>query len=340
MSVSKLFSVIVAVSAATLFCLGSGSAEVPAGKRVGIIGLDTSHAPAFTKELNSPEAAADLRGYRVVAAYPQGSRDIESSVSRVPKYIEEVKKYGVEIVDSIDELLTKVDYVLLETNDGRPHLEQALAVFKAGKPVFIDKPVAGSLVDAVAIYEAAEKYHVPTFSSSSLRFVDNALAIRGGSLGKVLEAFTYGPSPIEKTHPDFFWYGIHGVEMLFTVMGTGCEQVVRVGTPGADVVVGTWQGGRIGTFQGMREGKEDYGGIAFGEKEIAPIGGYAGYRPLIVEIARFFETGKPPVSALETLELFAFMEAADESKRQGGKPILIAPLLEKARIEANKKLSQ
>ena len=93
---------------------------------------------------------------------------------------------GVEIVESIDVLLTKVDVVLLETNDGRPHLDQALRVIGAGKPLFIDKPVAGSLVDAVKIYEAAKRQGVPVFSSSSLRFMASAQAIRAGALGEVL----------------------------------------------------------------------------------------------------------------------------------------------------------
>ncbi|WP_421827436.1 Gfo/Idh/MocA family protein [Larkinella sp.] len=300
------------------------------GKRVGIIGLDTSHSTAFTKELNSPTAGPELDGYRVVAAYPKGSNDIESSVSRVAGYTEEVKKLGVEIVGSIDELLRKVDVVLLETNDGRLHLEQALKVFKAGKRVFIDKPIAASLADTKAIFEAAQKANVPVFSASSLRYMTSAQDIaQGKTVGKVLGADTYSPSPIEKTHPDLFWYGIHGVETLFTVMGPGCKQVSRTHTKDADVVVGIWNDDRIGTFRGIRSGKTGYGGTAYGEKGIAPIGPYEGYKALLVQIVTFFNTGKPPVSAAETLEIFAFMEAAEESKRQGGANVTLESVLRK-----------
>jgi len=306
-------------------------------KRVGIIGLDTSHCIAFTKILNDPDAAGDVAGYRVVAAYPQGSPDIESSVSRVPRYTKEIQEYGVEIVNTIGELLEKVDVVLLETNDGRPHLAQVLEVFKAGKPVFIDKPVAGSLADAIAIYAAAEKYQVPVFSSSSLRFMGTAQAVAKGKVGVVLGADTYSPASLESTHPDLFWYGIHGVEVLFTVMGTGCESVVRMHNEGTDLVVGTWHDGRIGAFRGIREGKGGYGGTAFGEDGIAVLGPYDGYRGLIVEIVQFFRTGVVPVSPAETIEIFAFMEAADESKRQGGASVKLETVLEKARIEAGKK---
>ncbi|GAB3315166.1 Gfo/Idh/MocA family oxidoreductase [Larkinella ripae] len=306
-------------------------AFVAEGKRVGIIGLDTSHSTAFVKELNNPAAGPELDGYRVVAAYPKGSTDIESSVSRIAGYTEEVKKAGVEIVDSIEELLGKVDVVLLETNDGRLHREQALKVFKTGKRVFIDKPIAASLADVKAIFEAAKKANVPTFSASSLRYMTSAQAIaQGKTVGKVLGADAFSPAPIEKTHPDLFWYGIHGVETLFTVMGPGCRQVSRTHTKDSDVVVGVWNDERVGTFRGIRSGKTGYGGTAYGEKGIAPIGPYEGYKALLVQIVEFFKTGKPPVSPEETLEIFAFMEAADESKRKGGAPVTLESVLRKA----------
>jgi predicted dehydrogenase len=304
---------------------------VPAGKRVGIIGLDTSHSTAFTKAFNDPPEGMDFHGYKVVAAYPHGSHDIESSYSRIPRYTEEIQTFGVTITDSIEQLLEEVDVVLLETNDGRLHLEQALQVFKAGKRMFIDKPIAASLSDAIAIFKASEKYHVPVFSSSSLRYMHGIDEVLGGEIGQVTGADTYSSASIEKTHPDLFWYGVHGVEALFTVMGRGCQEVARVFTEGTDLVTGTWKDGRIGTFRGIRDGKGGYGGTVFGEKEIRTLGGYAGYSPLLAEIARFFETGIPPVAQEETLEIFAFMEAADESKAIGGLPVNVDAVLKKAR---------
>lgn len=286
--------------------------------RVGIIGLDTSHSVAFTGALNDPSAGQEFGGYKVVAAYPKGSNDIKSSVDRIPGYTEDVRKLGVEIVNSVEELINRVDVVLLETNDGRLHLEQALPVMKAGKRMFIDKPIAASLHDTIAIFEVAKHYKVPVFSSSSLRYIPGAKEIAEGSVGKVLGADTYSPATIEKTHPDLFWYGVHGVETLFTVMGTGCKSVVRTYTDNTDLVAGTWQDNRIGTFRGIRYGKADYGGTVFGEKGIAVLGKYSGYNPLLVEIIRFFQTGVVPVNPEETTEIFAFMAAAEESKQRGG----------------------
>ncbi len=308
--------------------------------RAGIIGLDTSHAVAFTKMLNDTEAKDRILGCRVVAAYPKGSPDIESSTSRVPGYTKQVQDLGVEIVDSIEAMLAKVDVVFLETNDGRPHFEQVLPVLKARKPVFIDKPIAGTLTDAVAIFEAAKKYKVPVFSSSSLRYTEGAQALRGGTIGDILGCDAYSPCALEKTHPDLFWYGIHGVESLFTVMGTGCETVTRVSTAGSDVAVGSWKSGRVGTFRGIREGSSGYGGTAYGTKGIAQIGGAGGYRPLLVEIIKFFQTGVAPVSPEETLEIYAFMEAADESKRHGGAPASIESVMTSAQAAAKKILAK
>ncbi|AUD02764.1 Gfo/Idh/MocA family protein [Spirosoma pollinicola] len=297
-------------------------------KRVGIIGLDTSHSTAFTKALNAPDANAAFLGYKVVAVYPQGSRDIESSTSRVPAYTEEVKKLNVEIVDSISELLKKVDVVLLETNDGRLHLEQALQVLKAGKRVFIDKPIAASLSDTIAIFEASKKYNIPLFSASSLRHIKG---IEKVAKNQVLGADTFSPAVLEKTHPDFYWYGIHGVETLYTVMGTGCKQVVRVHTDGTDIIIGKWADGRVGTVRGTRTGKHDYGGTVFTQSGNIVLGPYGGYEPLLLDIINYYETGNVPVTPDETIEIFAFMEAADESKRHGGAAVTLDSVMASAK---------
>lgn len=307
--------------------------------RVGVIGLDTSHVPAFTKSFNEQPANPEMMNCRVVAAYPYGSRTIESSYSRIPKYTEQIQEMGVAVVDSIDELLGQVDCVLLETNDGKPHLEQALQVIKAGKPLFIDKPVASKLAEVVAIYRAAEHYNVPMFSSSSLRYSEGAQAIRGGKVGRVLGCNAYSPASTEPSHTDLFWYGIHGVESLYTCMGTGCETVSHTSTADRELAVGVWDGGRIGTFHGIRNGARGYGGTAFGEKAIAPIGDYGGYRPLVVQIAKFFRTREVPIDPAETIELYTFMEAAAESKKRGGIAVRLSEVLEKAEQDADKLLA-
>lgn len=300
--------------------------------KVGIIGLDTSHVAAFTKAMNDPKATDEMATVEVVAAYPGGSPDIPDSANRLEGFTKQLAGMGVEIVDSIDTLLSKVDAVLLESVDGRPHLAQARPVIEAGKPLFIDKPVAGSLADAVEIFRLAKEANVPCFSSSSLRFSSSVLGAKSDDkIGGVYGCDVYGPCTLEQHHPDLFWYGVHGVETLFTIMGPGCVSVTRVHTDGTDLVTGVWSDGRIGTFRGIRSGKSGYGGTIFGKNGVFPVGKYEGYKPLVIEIARFFHSGKPPVSADETIEMFTFMEAADESKRHGGKSVSLESVLAKAK---------
>jgi predicted dehydrogenase len=306
--------------------------------RAGIIGLDTSHVVAFTQLLNAANPKPELAGVRVVAAYPGGSPDIPSSRDRVAGYTKDLHdKLGVTIVGSIDELLAQVDVVLLESVDGRPHLEQARPVFKAHKPVFIDKPIAGTLADAIAIFELARETNTPCFSSSSLRFGSGVKASQNKTkVGDIIGCDVYGPCSLEEHHPDLFWYGIHGVETLFTILGTGCQSVSRTQTESTELVTGVWNDGRLGAFRGMRRGPYKYGGTVFGTKGNTPIGDYGGYEPLMVEIVKFFKTGKPPVSADETLEIYAFMEAADESKRQGGKAVTVESVMTRAKSQVGK----
>lgn len=303
--------------------------------KIGIIGLDTSHSPAFTKLLNGDDKKEEYKDFRVVAAYPYGSKTIKSSYERIPNYIKEVEKYGVEIVPTIAELLKKVDCVLLETNDGNLHLEQANEVLKSGKIMFIDKPAGASLAQAIAIFKLAKKYNVPIFSSSSLRYVPKVQKIRNGDFGKVLGADCYSPHRRESSHDDFGWYGIHGIEMLFTVMGTGCTEVNRMCTDSTDVVVGKWDNERIGTFRGLQR-VNLYGGTVFTPGGAEQTGTYAGYAVLLDQILNFFKTKAVPVPEKETIEIFTFMEASNESKRKGGKIISMDKTYFKGEKNANK----
>jgi predicted dehydrogenase len=281
-------------------------------------------------------AGDTYNGYKVVAAYPNGTDNIIEWKNRIPEFTKEVQNQGVEIVGSIEEMLGKVDVVLLTCIDGNKHLEQVLPVFKAGKPVFIDKPFAGSLSDAYAIVEAAKNYNVPMFSSSSLRYIEGADEIAKGRLGNVIGVDAYSPAHIEEHHPDLFWYGVHGVEILFTIMGTGCKKVQRTFTEYTDVVNGVWEDGRIGTYRGIRQGNGGYGATVFGEKGISVLDKYNGYNPLLIKITEFFNSGIAPVSVTETLEIFAFMQAAEESKLKGGISIDIESVVKKAKSNKSK----
>jgi hypothetical protein len=305
----------------TLAILFLGAAALSAQIRIGIIGTDTSHAPVFTRTFNDTTFKDHIPGGRVVAAYKGGSKDLESSHTRVDKYAEEISsKWGVEIVPDIETLLSKVDAVLLESVDGRVHLEQVRPVFKAKKPVFIDKPLASTLADAREIARLGKESGTPWFSTSSLRYSDIVTSLKSPENTGVI---TWGPSPLEKTHQlDLTWYGIHAIEMLYAMMGPGCEEVTRVVTDDADLVVGKWKNGKLGTVR-LQRPSSGYGAVAFRAKQAVasdPKAGFS-YTPMLREVIKFFETRVAPVPNEETLEMFAFMDAAQRSKAANGQPM-------------------
>ena len=303
--------------------------------RLGLIGLDTSHVIAFTSRFNEPDNPNHVPGGRVVAAFKGGSADIESSHTRVEGYTKTlVEKYGVKIYDNIKEVCENVDAILLTSLDGRPHLSQVRPVFEANKPVFVDKPVAGTLKDAVEIYRLAKESKVPCFSSSSLRWYPGVVEVANADVGELISVLSYGPAPSEPNHPDLFWYGIHPTEALFTVMGTGCETVTRTSTEDTVVVTGIWKDGKVGTLHGLAKGRFGYKVTAFGSKAIVEQTKGGDYTPMLREVIKFFNTGKPPVAPETTLEIYAFMEAADESKRRGGTPVKISEVLRKAGLNS------
>ena len=300
-----------------LFAVSATAANL----RLGIVGTDTSHVTAFTAILNDEASPDHVPGGQVVAAFKGGSADIESSATRVDKFADELRtKWKVRFFGSIPELCRNVDAVLLESVDGRTHLAQARAVIAAHKPLFIDKPLASTLEDAREIDRLAHAAGVPWFSSSSLRFGEIAETMKFADATGVA---TWGPGPLEPHHQlELAWYAIHPIELLYALMGPGCEEVTRVYTPDADLIVGRWKDGRIGTVRALRP-YSDYGAVVFRPKQIleSPSRPADSYRPLLVEVMKFFETGQPPVPNRETLEMFAFMDAAQRSKDEGGKPM-------------------
>jgi len=292
--------------------------------RIGIIGYDTSHAPAFARLLNCPGEAYHVAGARVVCGYPSYSQDVASSRTRVETFRSQLAELGVREVASVGELVHQVDAVLLESVDGRRHLSEVTPVLEAHKPVFVDKPLAASYEDACRIVEYAQATATPLFSASSLRYDANVLAIQAALQGQaVYGCDAFSPAELEPTNPGLFWYGVHGVELLYAFMGTGCARVRCASTRDADLVVGEWADGRLGTVRATRTGDHDYGVTVFSEstyqarynREI-PL-----YAPLVQRIVAFFQGAPAPVCPMETLETIAFMQAALESARDDGRAI-------------------
>lgn len=290
--------------------------------RLGIIGTDTSHVIVFTQMFNDAARPDHIAGARVVAAFKGGSPDIDSSWSRVDKYAEELRtKWKIEMEPDIPTLCTKVDAILLESNDGRKHLPQARQVIAARKPLFIDKPLASTLEDAREIARLAKEAGVPFFSGSSARFSGIGTAMK---FPDTTGAIVWGPGPLEPHHyMDLSWYAIHPIELLYTLMGRGCEEVSRMASADSDDIVGRWKDGRIGSVRANRPHGAQGAVVFHGKNRIAQSDKTMedGYGPLLIEIVKFFQTGTPPVAPEETLEIMAFMDAAQRSKEAGGRPM-------------------
>ena len=320
-----------------LLLLCTATLVVQAEKKVGIIGLDTSHVIAFTKIMNV-EKPSDTEGFRVTHAYQWGSKDIVSATNRYPKYLAQMKEMGVEIVPTIDDLIASVDCICLETNDGREHLWQAEKVFKSGKPCFIDKPLAHNLHDALEIYDLGKKLNAKYFSSSALRFGKVVQAVRAGAYGPIRTVALTSPAPEEAqgTHNFYSWYGIHGFEPYVAMMGTGAEKVSCFRSATDDVINIAYADGHMGQLHFFRHDWTTYTGyvLPLKPKDAADpavlFDGYPGYEPLLREIVKFFRTGVVPFPPEETLEIATLMEVAEMSAKRGGMPVTLAEAREAA----------
>ncbi|MDU2242563.1 MAG: Gfo/Idh/MocA family oxidoreductase [Paenibacillus sp.] len=293
---------------------------------IGMIGLDTSHVIAFAELLHLEDHPYHVPGGRIVYAYPGGSKDFELSASRVEPFTQTLaSQFGVRMLDSIEAVAEARDAILLESVDGRVHLEQFLKIVPYGKPVFIDKPFALSLKAAETIIEAAAKHGTRLLSCSSVRFAEGLTAELGREdEAPIIGADCYGPMNLEPTQPGLFWYGIHAADMLYAVMGRGCREVRAVASGLHESVTGIWEDGRIGTIRGNRCGNSRFGALVHRSTHSiwADVQAYGKpyYASMLEKIIAMFRGGPCPIDPEETLEIIAFIEAANAS-RDSGQPV-------------------
>jgi predicted dehydrogenase len=290
---------------------------------IGIIGLDTSHAVAFTRLLNDSNTEYHVPGGRVITAFPGGSEDFELSISRVAGFTSELQNnFSVSIVDSPEAVAERCDALLIESVDGRVHLEQFARVAVFGKPVFIDKPLAISSRDADKIIALSMQYNIPLMSCSPCRFAESLVqTLSETNKGNIIGAECFGPMHLQATQPGLFWYGIHTVDMLYAIMGRGCVEVISTTTAEHDVIAGIWKDGRIGTIRGNRKGNNKFGAVIHREQssELVDISSHPKpyYASMLEGTMTMFKTHQSPIDIQETREVIRFIEAANESLSTG-----------------------
>jgi predicted dehydrogenase len=325
--------------------------------KVGILGYDNYQAHAYTHLFNDPKAVGDLVGVRVVAICPQASDYPESAAlqDRWEKQMTSIfqnakdpldKVPAPEIVSTVDELIKKCDGIMIMSLDGNLHLKQAEAVLKAHKPLFIGRPLSGSPEDAVAILKMAADNKTPCWSSSQHRYSPGFIGMRDhAEVGKVIGCDVYGAWDLKHAKADEFIVPLHSIETLYTIMGPGVETVSCASTPTAEVITATFKDGRVATYRGVKEGAVKYSATVFGDKGVStagvyghgvPVKGmvpttdkYMGYEGLAIAMAKFFKTREVPVQADETIEIYAFIAAANQSKASGGAPVKVADVVAK-----------
>lgn len=288
--------------------------------KLGMIDFDTSHVVEFARRLNHRGIPEDqwVEGASVVIACPGESKIMPE---RIADHTEQIRKLEIPLVDRPRDMLGKVDGVLIESQEGGAHWPRAQPFLEAGLPCFIDKPFTCGVEDARRIAELARKRNVPVFSSSSLRYSPELVEfVTDTRHGKVIGALSYGPASLHERNPGLFHYGIHAVEVLYTLMGPGCERVVCGHEPHVDVVTGRWKDGRIASVRGIRKGRADYGALVFTEQGVRPlaIGTRYIYRELLKQIVAFFQSRQPPIDLNVTVEIVAFIEAALRSEHNHG----------------------
>jgi len=295
--------------------------------KLGVVDFDSSHSVEFIRRINHKDIAEEqwVHGAEVImgCSYPSEVTDDQT----VESYVAAAKEMGVEIVESEDDMIGRVEGVLLLSDDGDTHYERALTFIEAGVPMFIDKPLTYSVDQAKDLIETAAEKGVPIFSSSSLRYAPEVVSVAGGeACGGIVSAATFSPAKPQKHHAGLWYYGIHAVETLYALMGPGCEAVRCVSTETSDMVMAEWTDGRLAAVHGMRASTHAFGFTAWGEKGIVQktVDARYIYRELLKKVIEMFQTGEPPVPPSETLELITFLDAAVRSAREESRRVRLA----------------
>lgn len=287
--------------------------------KIGLIGLDTSHVEIFTKLLH--KKTYNFGDARVTIGCPHPSPDLELSRTRVHGYTDLLRDtYGVKITESVEDVAQEADAIMITAVDGRKHLELFKQVVAFGKPVFIDKPITLSVGDTEEIFALSQRFNTPVMSSSSLRYADSVTKLLEGRSEQPTGVYLSGPLPFIEKMPYYFWYGIHMIELLFTVMGPHYKRVQVQGNETYDVITTEWQDGRFGVIRGNHEWHGNFEAIIHYPTESVHLPIYQDQKPyyagLLEKVIQFFQTGISPVPMEETMAIIKFIQEANKQVGQ------------------------
>ncbi|WP_026555171.1 Gfo/Idh/MocA family protein [Arthrobacter sp. 35W] len=290
--------------------------------RFGLIGVDSPHAPSFTRLLGDGVGGA-VAGATVASAWAGvASADFPPSRDRMADFVAQMAGLGVPLRESLEEVAEESDALLLVASDTRTHpgLFARLAPF--GKPVYVDTRFAQTAADAARMLEQAEAGGTLVLAGSPKRFTPEFLAAAGS--GPVERIDLTGPLPTQPGHPGLAWYGVHQVDLAVAALGPGCKLVDATGGR----VVLHWSDGRVATLGGEAEWSPLTSG------RISRDGGPAEFTieacedmltGLLEAIVAACRTGSPMMPASQIREIVAIVEAANLSL-DAGRPVALAEL--------------
>jgi len=285
--------------------------------KVALIGLDTSHTLEFAKRMQAPDCPAGQRveGLRAVTClrFPTPFQN-EAGLDARQKQLE---AWGIKVTTSFEEAVEGCDAIMIEINDPSLHWHYFEKCASLGKMIFLDKPLADTLINGKKVLELVRQNNIPLFSASALRFVPT-LEAACLEIQEPIFCTVYGPLGVAPTGSSVVWYGVHSFEMLQRAMGLGARRLLVQKDENGIVAMVQYAEGRRGVVE-LNNGAFIYGGN-LRTKEASTsfaVDMSAAYTDLLLNVSRFFTTGSLPVTLDETIEVMAMLDAARRSDLSG-----------------------
>jgi len=295
--------------------------------KIAMIGLDTSHAVEFSRRIQAPDyhSVKDrITGLTVTRCLRFATPfQTESGLDLRQRQLE---AWNVQVTRDFATAVAACDALMLEINDPAWHYPYFQRCLSLRKPIFMDKPLADTLPHGKTMLRQAADSGIPFFSASALRY-DPAVTTAAMHCPFPLTAIVRGPLAQAPAGSSLLWYGVHCFEILQRLMGCGAGNVQVDRQAAGYLVRVNYRDGRSGTVE-LDSATPHYGGVlsAPGQQDVAftvaspPVF----YDFLLEQIARFFTSGKAPLSPSEMQETMALLDAAERAL-QSGRPEPLSP---------------
>ncbi|MER2111358.1 MAG: Gfo/Idh/MocA family oxidoreductase [Solibacillus isronensis] len=268
--------------------------------KVGMIGTDSTHAIAFSERLQK-------KGYKLFA-YRGGSTS-ELSINRIERVSAELSRRGIPFITTLQEMADICDAFIITSVDASQHLEQFAVLAASEKPIFIDKPLAQNYEQASSIIELANEKGIPLMSCSALRFAEEIQHAKSKKSIEAVDIIT--PLPMLQEF-DYYYYGIHAVEMISALKGTSVKDIAVTFNDQQHFITLTFQDGTVSSIRGYLQHRQSFQFVTHTRQqsewfEIAE-GDVRFYDRLIDAMEQFFIEKKSPINQTDTLQIIKLLD--------------------------------